>query len=166
MIRTALAAMTLSLLSGCATAPKPGPLSERVDALSVQNVSDLPAELETGTLVLSLDRCLELALGGNIELQLAGLAPRVRGEDFYISGATFDPKFYAAYTLENRDEQTSNTQIGADVLEKEMEVIRLGIRKTWGLGTRTDLRWAMDRNEDNSEFRTCLLYTSPSPRDS
>jgi outer membrane protein TolC len=154
MMRALLTWITVILLSGCATPPEDRPLSEIMRADTFKAPSDLPAQLEQGTLVLSLDHCLELALGGNIDLQLASLTPQIRGEDFYISGATFDPKFYARYTKESREEQTSNSQVGADVLEEENEVIRLGVRKTWGLGTRTDLRWAMDRNEDNSEFRT------------
>lgn len=149
-----LSTFIISLFSGCATPPEEIPLSEQMDAFAFTAASDLPSQLEQGTLVLSLNRCLELALGGSIDLKLAATAPKIRGEDFYISGALFDPKFYAEYAREFREEQTSNTQIGADILEEKNEVIRLGLRKTWGVGTRTDLRWAMDRNEDNSEFRT------------
>ena len=45
-----------------------------------------------------------------------------------------------------------------DFTEDE-DVFAADIRKTWALGTRTDLIWAYSRREDNSEFRTLTRRT-------
>ena len=149
-----IAGLSLLCIFGCKTAPVLESTRSQLEAASLRSAADLPQQLEQGTLVLSIDHCLELALGGNLELQLAALTPRIRGEDFYLANEFFQTKFYATYSQGSREEQTANSQIGADVLEADVENWEVGLRKTWKPGTRTDLKWAMEENEDNSTFRT------------
>ncbi len=106
-----------------------------------------------GTLVLSLEHCLELALGGNLSLALGRQEPQRRGEDFYIAGETFAPTVFADAEYNNRESRTENSQQGAEILEQKSGMLNVGLRKTWTLGTRADLAWASARREDNSEFR-------------
>lgn len=107
-----------------------------------------------GTLVLSIEHCLELALGGNVTLKIGRQEPRQRREDYYIAGETFTPTLFADGTYADRQRRTSSTQEGAEVLDERNAAVNAGVRKTWLPGTRTDLAWASTRNEDNSQFNT------------
>ena len=107
-----------------------------------------------GTFVLSLDRCMELALGGNIQLQIESRLPLIRGEDYFIAEETFTPAFLGSVEMLDRELRTVNTQVGADVLKEEITTTDARVAKRWPPGTRTDLIWAYERRADNSEFRT------------
>jgi len=111
-------------------------------------------ERVNGTLVLSLEHCLELALGANLDIQSARLQPMARGEDFFIAGETFQTRVFADGEIQDSERRTANTQVGADIFEETQETIVAGLSRRWPLGTRTDLVWAYNRREDNSEFRT------------
>jgi len=119
--------------------------------LYAQVTTNAPAP---GTLVLSLEHCLELALGGNLDIALGRREPLARGEDFFIAGEVFTPVVALEGRVEELERRTANTQIGADIFEEEQRVVEGSIRKKWPLGTRTDLVWAYTKREDNSEFRT------------
>lgn len=121
---------------------------------STNTTAASPLEPVNGTFVLSLEHCLELALGANLNIRSGRLQPKVRGEDFFIAGETFQTRIFAEGDIQSSERRTANTQVGADVFEEDRESIEAGLSRRWPRGTRTDLVWAYSRLEDNSEFRT------------
>ncbi|MCE9613024.1 MAG: TolC family protein [Lentisphaerae bacterium] len=145
----------MSALVLCAAGARAEPLPDAVRAtVASTNAPAVTTNAPAGTLVLSLSRCLELALGGNLSIALGRLEPARSGENYYIAGEVFTPTLFASGTHGDQDARTSSTQAGATVLNTKEEDVQAGIRKTWALGTRTDLAWATARREDNSEYRT------------
>ena len=150
--QVAVAAGLGALLVCAAPAGQPDvPAAGEAADASTSAVTNLPVG---GTLVLSIDRCLELALGGNIEIELARREPMRAGEDFFIAGESFVPVFSLEGAYGERESRTANTQSGASILEEEESVVAGRLGKRWQTGTRTDLVWAYSKREDNSEFRT------------
>ncbi|MFT5241038.1 MAG: HAE1 family hydrophobic/amphiphilic exporter-1 [Candidatus Promineifilaceae bacterium] len=133
-------------------------------ALALSSIFAVPAMAETesqetpaltnGTLVISLDRCMALTLGGNIAINIESRLPLIVGDDFFIAEEKFVPRFSGDVEFVDREERTANTQLGADVFKQETLTSEARVSKTWSTGTRTDLVWAYERREDNSQFRT------------
>ena len=138
-----------TILALAAAGPRPA-------AAGAQDVPERLRALETpeGTLVLSLERCMELALGGNVDLAIGRQAPRRRAQDFFIAGEIFTPSLYVEARNEDVRRRSVNTQVGAEIFQEEQAVVEGRIRKTWVTGARTDLAWAYTRAKNNSEFRT------------
>ena len=56
------------------------------DRVERSDVLALEADAPGATLVLSLERCLDMALGGNFAIRLGRLEPQRRAEDFVVAG--------------------------------------------------------------------------------
>jgi len=151
-----LIAAGCALLTGCQSVELSPPVAatmEQIDEVR-QKVAPPAVELpRKGTMVMSLERCIELALGGNLNIELSGMEPLIRGEDFFIEGEIFQPLVFVDGRFQDFKERTANTQIGAEIFQEETRHVSFGISKQWSLGTRADLQWAYERRLDNSEFR-------------
>lgn len=104
------------------------------------------------TLVLSIERCIELALGNSTEIALGRLAPAIRAEDYAIVGERFTPVVFAEVLQTTVEAPTETTLGGAEVLDSEELAASVGLRKTWTLGTRMELVLDYLQEESNSEF--------------
>ncbi|MDA0990248.1 MAG: TolC family protein [Verrucomicrobia bacterium] len=140
----AIVASVLGLMIGCALAAPAQSTNLVLESLVT------PA----GSLGLSLEHCLELALGGNLDIQAGRQGPIRSGEQFFIAREAFVPSMLLQARREDLERRTANTQVGAEILQEATTVVDGRIRKRWSTGTRTDLAWAYQKLKDNSEFRT------------
>lgn len=141
------------LLGACAADPEPVPIPEPEGGPAAKQARS-GAEPQEGTLVLSLERCMGLALGGNYEIRLGGLAPKMRAEDFYVAGEVFAPAAWMEASGGTDRDSSISVFNPKDLVRDSDFLAEGGVGKLWGIGLRTDLLWAYSRNKTNSTFFT------------
>ena len=158
LFRRIVAAPVLLIAAGCSDLPAPAPAplvpAARPDSALVPPGAPPAEPASEGTLVLSLEKCLELALGGSHRIRIARLGPAQRAEDFFIAGEVFAPQAFIEAAHDARLSPAVSRLSGAPVLRETGSGVRAGVTKTWLTGTRTDLVWAYGRRETNSSFFT------------
>lgn len=108
----------------------------------------------TGNLGLSIERCLELALGSHYTIKLGELVAQGRKEDVFMAGETFQPYGNIKTSIESDEYETGSTFAGARVLQKDSYSLDLSVGKRWAYGTHTVLRWNKLKEDSNSSFLT------------
>ena len=141
--------LILVVLTGCGGNPHHFSFEELPSIPDTQ-----PIRLQEGTLAISLERSLELAMGGNYRIQLGRLAPRQRAEDFFIAGQVFSPVIEISASLGDDATPAISTLGGAPILKEDELVLKGSILKKWDIGLRSDLYWAYAKRDANSSFIT------------
>ena len=107
---------------------------------------------KTAVLALSVQDCLELALGGNLDLKIEKYRVHSAALDEVIQQEEYTGVLELDYQDIKREGPTPTTLGGAEILEEDEQLGELALRKKWTLGTQTDLIWLYRKNQSNSEF--------------
>lgn len=109
---------------------------------------------KNGSVELSLDEAVRIALGGNSDIQIASVPPKIARARTVDALGQFDPSLYVDQTLQRSQEPTASQLSGAANLRNQSHRQEAGLRGTLPTGTRYDLSTSFERTESNSVFRT------------
>ena len=108
----------------------------------------------SGTLELTLEEAVQLALGENQQILISALNPRIARAEARQALGAFDPELYGRLEREDGRQPTGTQLSGAATLESEERTRRAGLRGNTYLGLEYDLFYELIRDESNSTFRT------------
>ena len=120
--------------------------------LQAEMIPEDAPQKKAAVLVLSIEDCLELALGGNIDIQLQHFAVDSAKLEKLVQQEAFTGVLQLDFQDIQRQGPAQTAFDGAEILEEDEQLGEASILKKWGLGTQTDMIWTYRRTESNSEF--------------
>ncbi len=110
------------------------------------------AEKEPGR--LSLRQCMDLALGHNLDIEVARYQPWIEDQNILAAYGAFDFTAYASGSGGETLTPTGSALSGAGVLDQDTASFAVGMRKTLPFGTTLDASLSSARTLTNSSFVT------------
>lgn len=103
---------------------------------------------------LSLRQCIDLALGHNLDIEVARYQPWIEDQNILAAYGGFDFTAYATGSGGETLTPTGSALSGAEVLDQDTANFTLGMRKTLPFGTTVDVGFTSARTLTNSSFYT------------
>jgi outer membrane protein TolC len=98
---------------------------------------------------LSLSDCLARGLANNLDIKIAKIEPRIKGEDVRLARAVFDTTIEGSASYEDDQRARSSTIFGTQSIETDYE---LGISTKMSTGTELDIDYSDTREWTDSAF--------------
>jgi outer membrane protein len=125
--------------------------------------SDLVGDLESNSVSLSLQRCIELSVKNNLDSRVASIQPAISQTRITQAQAAFDPEFFARATDTNLDTPRPPTLSSVNdafgTQKSDTQELTTGIRKQLSTGGEVTIQTEMTKRfEDPSFFRVNRYY--------
>ena len=150
--RLAVALLAFALLAGCADEPPPAPKNPRVKVATVSQVDYAADATITGDIQARVQTDLSFRVGGKITERLVDVGDTVKADQVL---ARLDPQ-----------DQRNAVRSAEAAAEAAQAQVKLSAANLWRQQQLLPKGYTSRSEYDSALASDCLLYTSPSPRDS
>ena len=150
-----------SLVSPVAAKDKPGDTEER--EREIEKSIFIASGTQDRVLKIGLVDCITYALKNNSEILIKRIEPKLKEDDVKIAKSDFEPTFNAEYTVNEKNEVSSNVLEGADVFNTQDMNLNADVSGKLITGTEYTMEFLNQRYKSDSIYQNFNPYYTTEP---